>query len=89
MTHGSVNATGLTSAETAPRDLLAEEKTERAVNRAINHASGPTDEENSGLLTPFTMPLRLEESGSTKRTRGRIPDLMMLHMGTASKKGKP
>jgi hypothetical protein len=87
--HGPTNATGLTSAEAVLRDLLAEEKTERAVNRAVNHVSGSTDEENHGLLTPFTMPPRVEESGSTKRTRGRIPDLMTLHMGIASKKGKP
>ena len=36
--HGPANAIGLTSAETARRDLLTEEKTERAVNRAVNHA---------------------------------------------------
>ena len=87
--YGPTNAIGLTSAETVLRDLLAEEKTERAVNRAVNHASGSTDEEDPGLLTPFTMPPRLEESGNTKRMRGRIPDLMTLHMGIASKKGKP
>jgi len=59
------------------------------MNRAANHAPESTDEEDPGLLPPSTAPLRLEESGSTKRARGRTLDFMALHTGTASKKGKP
>jgi hypothetical protein len=33
--------------------------------------------------------LRLEESGSTKRMRGRTVGFVTPHMGTATKKGKP
>jgi hypothetical protein len=72
---------GLTFAETAHGDLLAEEKIERAINRAVNHAPEFTGEEDPGLLPPSTMPPRLEESGSTKRTRGRTLDFMALHIG--------
>jgi hypothetical protein len=79
----------LTSAEIARRDLLAKERAERAVNRASNHALKPVDEKDSGLLPPSTALLRLEESDSTKRTRGRTLDFVALHTDAVSKKGKP
>jgi hypothetical protein len=47
------------------------------------------DEEDPGLAPPSTAPPRLEESGSTKRTRGRTLDFTAQHTGTVSKKGKP
>ena len=47
------------------------------------------DEEDPGLLPPSIKALRLEESGSTKRTRGRTIDFIAICIGTASKKGKP
>jgi hypothetical protein len=77
------------SAEAPRRDLLAKEKAERASNRATNHAPESAGEEDPDLLLPSTAPPRLEESGSTKRTRGRILDFVALHTGTVSKKGKP
>ena len=83
------DAAGLTSAEIARRYLLAKERAERAASREANHAPESTDEEDPGLLLPSTAPPRLEESGSTKRTRGRTLDFVALHTGAASKKGKP
>jgi hypothetical protein len=87
--HGPADAAGLTSAEIAGKDLLAKEKAESAASRAANHGPEPADEEDPGLLPPSTAPPRLEESGSTKRTRGRTLDFVALHTGAASKKGKP
>jgi hypothetical protein len=86
---GPANAAGLTSVEIARRDLLAKEKAKRAANRAAKHAPESVNEEDPDLLPPSTAPPRLEESGSTKRTRGRTLDFVALHTGTASKKGKP
>ena len=88
-THGPADVVGLTSAEIARRDLLAKEKAKKIINRAANHASKPTDEEDLSLLPPSTAPLRLEESNGVKRTRGRTLDFVALHTGTVSKKGKP
>jgi hypothetical protein len=82
------DAVGLTSAEIARRDLLAKERAERPVNRAANHAPESVDEKDPGLLPPSTASPRPEESGSTKRTRGRTMDFVALHTGTTSKKGK-
>jgi hypothetical protein len=79
----------LTFAEIARRDLLAKDKTEKAVNRAVNHPPKSADKEDPGLLPPSTAPSRLEESGSIKRTRGKTMDFVALHTGTASKKEKP
>jgi len=76
---------GLTSAR---RDLLAKERAERPVNRVANHAPESVDEKDPGLLPPPTASPRPEESGSTKRTRGRTMDFGALHTGTTSKKGK-
>ena len=87
--HASADAIGLTFIKFTRRDLLAKEKAERATNRAANHAPESADEEDPDLLPPSTSPPRLEESGSTKRTRGRILDFVALHTGTVSKKGKP
>jgi hypothetical protein len=52
---------------------------ERAANRATNHAPKSTDKKDPGLLPPFTVPPRLEESASTKRTRGRTLYFVALH----------
>jgi hypothetical protein len=87
-THRPADATGLTSSEIACRDLLAKENAQEAANRAANHAPESADKEDPGLLPPSTAPLRLEESGRTKRRRGRTMDLVALHTGTARKKGK-
>ena len=54
--HGPADATGLTSAEIARRDLLGKEKAERTANRAANHAPESTYEEDPGLLPPSTAP---------------------------------
>jgi hypothetical protein len=81
--HGPANTAGLASA-----DLLVKGKAERAANQAANHAPKPTNDEDPSSLPPSAASLRLEESGSTKRTRGRTLDFVALHMGTASKKGK-
>jgi len=79
----------LTSAEIARRDLLTKEKTKKTTNRVANYAPKPINEEDPGLLLPSTVPPRLEESGSIKRTRRRILDFVALHTGAANKKGKP
>jgi hypothetical protein len=69
---------GCKALEITRRDLLAKEKAERAANQATNHAPEPADEEDPGLLPPSVAPSRLEESGSTKRTRERILDFVAL-----------
>ena len=74
------------------RDTLGPEAQSRLDNtflQAANHAPESADEEDPGLLPPSTAPLRLEESGGTKRTRGRTMDFVALYTGVASKKGKP
>ena len=56
---------------------------------AMQYSFQSADEEDPDLLPPSTAPLRLEESGRTKRTCGKTMDFMALHTGVASKKGKP
>ena len=87
--HGPADAAGLTSAEITRRDLLAKEKAEKTASRAANYMPESADEEDPCLLPPSTAPPRLEESGRTKRTRGKTMDFVALHTGVASKKGKP
>ena len=84
-TYGPADVAGLTSAEIVCRDLLAKDKAERAANRAANYEPESADEEDPSLLPPSTAPLRLEESSSMKRTRGRTMDFVALDTGTASK----
>ena len=52
--HASADAIGLTFVKITRRDLLAKEKAERPVNRAISHAPESVDEEDPGLLPPCT-----------------------------------
>jgi hypothetical protein len=46
------------------------------------------DKVDSDLPPSTTTPRKLEDSDSIKRTCARILDFMLLHTGTASKKGK-
>jgi hypothetical protein len=74
-TLASVKAADPKSAEIARRDLLAKEKGEGPqTEQPITRLSLPM-RKILAYLPHLQRPPRLEESGSTKRTRGRIMDL--------------
>lgn len=51
----------------------------------LTHLNGSASEEEAGLPLS-TAPLRLEDSTTAKRTRGKTLDFVALHTGAANKK---
>jgi hypothetical protein len=80
-------------AQIAAKLRSAKEKARKAVSCAVQiKPTRPSLEEEGEEvdtdLPPSTAPPRLEGSGGMKRTRRRTLDFVLLHTGTASKKGK-
>ena len=85
---------GLKGRQIAAALRSAKEKAGKAVSCAakINLARSSLEEEDEEVDTdlppPTAPPQKLDDSGSTKRTRKRTLDFVLLHTSTASKKNK-